>query len=753
MPERVQDRLFRLLPGHHRALDAAGGAPLQALMRLLTAELDVVEGDLDQLYDNWFIETCEPWVIPYIGDLVGARRLRPFGGDGGGLRAHVANTLAYRQAKGTAAALEQLARDVTGWPAMAVEFFERLAWTQNLNHLRPASLGTASLQDAEAARMAGTAFGTACHSAAAGPAASPAGRYNIPVIGLFVWRLEAQATGFVTEASDGYLGGPVPRISALGPGFRRFDPLGADRRLFNRPRADVDLAQRATARNLPVPLDRRLMHRDLEAVRAGRRGAGDWFRDPPALQIRLGGVTLPPGRLHACNLEDRPDGSGGLTWRRPANAGEVFFDPELGRLSLHPADQDEAVETAHAIGAPFTVGAGPQDRRSSLEAWRDAFFPRGEAPPWRVGVSGRAEDVTDNEDAGGPVVGTLAAAIERWNAAAAAGSRGIVALMDSATHVEDLTTAARRIRLPNGARLAIVAAGWPLEEIGGGARRRIAEALSPQARRPHIRSALHVEGAEGAMLVLDGLLVEGEIAVEAGALAELQLRHSTIGAAAAALAGGVRVVAGNGTLRLVTDHTVLGRVEMGGAAGGVVLHDSILGEDRRADPDPDSAPRLLDAAEADLEIARSTLFGAARGRTLEAENSIFRGLVEIARRQEGCVRYCHVPPASRTPGRFRCSPDLALADEHQALGRSLTPAERSLVLARTAPQFASSAFNTDGFGHLGPTCPVEVAEGAENGAAMGAGFRHGEPARRANLRDVLEEYLPFGLTAGVIFAT
>lgn len=38
------------------------------------------------------------------------------------MRAWVANTLAYRRRKGTALVLEQLARDVTGWPATAVEF-------------------------------------------------------------------------------------------------------------------------------------------------------------------------------------------------------------------------------------------------------------------------------------------------------------------------------------------------------------------------------------------------------------------------------------------------------------------------------------------------------------------------------------------------------------------------------------------------------------------------------------------------------
>jgi hypothetical protein len=753
MPDRAPDRLFQLLPGHHRALDAAQGAPLQALMRLLAAELDIVEADLDQLYDNWFIETCEPWVIPYIGDLVGARRLRPFGEDGGGLRPHVANTLAYRQAKGAAAALEQLARDVTGWPAVAVEFFERLVWTQSLNHLRPEALGTVPLRDAEAARMTGTAFGMQCHGAAAGPAASPAGRYNIPVLGLFVWRLQAQAIGFVSDATAGYLGGPVPRHAAIGPGFRRFDPLGADRPLFNRPRADVDLAARATARNLPVPLDRRVLHRDLEAIRAGHPGAGDWFRDPPTLRIRLDGAEVPPEKLHACNLEDRPDSAGGITWQRPATPGEVLFDPELGRLALHPADEGKAVETAHAVVAPFDVGAGAHDRRASLEAWRGAFFPAGEAPPWRIGVSARPEDVTGDTNAGGPVVATLAAAIAAWNAAATQGARGIVTLLDSATYEEDLTAAEAIITLPKDVRLAVVAAGWPLEATGGGARRRIATALAPQARRPHLRTGLRVAGAAGALLVLDGLLIEGGLAVEDGALAELQLRHCTLGAAAESLRGGVRVAAGNGMLRLVVDHAVLGRAELGDAAGGVALHDSILGEDRSADTDPGAAPLLLDAPASDLEIARSTLFGAVRGRTLQAESSIFRGLLDIARRQEGCVRFCFVPPGSRTPGRHRCAPDLALAEERERLGRDLTAAERALAVARVTPQFASSAFNTGDFGSLALTCPKEVGEGAEDGAEMGAGFRHGEPARRANLRDALEEYLPFGLQAGMIFAT
>ena len=41
-----------------------------------------------------------------------------------------------------------------------------------------------------------------------------------------------------------------------------------------------------------------------------------------------------------------------------------------------------------------------------------------------------------------------------------------------------------------------------------------------------------------------------------------------------------------------------------------------------------------------------------------AENSIFMGLVRVARRQIGCMRFCYVTPGSRTPRRYHCQPDL-----------------------------------------------------------------------------------------------
>jgi len=755
MRDRPAAALYALLPDHYRNRDAENGRPLEALMALLGEELGVVERDLDQLYDNWFIETCEPWVVPYIAALIGARPMRDFGSGEAGLRSFVANALGYRQAKGTAAAIEQMARDVTGWPILAVEFFQKLIWSQNVNHVRPEALGTASLRDAESARLAHGAFENACHSAAAGPAGGYAGRYNIPHIGLFVWRLDAYPLGFLSNAPAGYLGGPQARISGLGPAFRHFDPLGADRALHNRPKADRSIAARVDERIVPAALDRRLLHRDLNRLRGGIPSR--WFDDQPVIAIRLDGVTLPPEKLRSCNLETRDDGGGNPVWPRPAVAGEVLFDPELGRLSLHADDEAKSVETSHALAAPFDIGGGPYDRAASLQEWHESFFPEGEALPWRIGVSGRAEEQTNDPNQGGPVVASLAIALQRWNAAALVGMRGIIVMLDNASHADNLTTPTRRIRIPPGARLAIVSAAWPVEAGTGGVVRRAERTLAPIHRRAHIRSDLWVTGEAGnagdepGSLLIDGLLIEGEIAVQDGQLGLLDIRHCTVGASAAGLAKGVRVVAGNEGLAVRLDHAIAGPLALGEAGGALTVLDSILGEDRTAGEDPDSMALMIDAPEADLAIARSTIFGRSEIRSIEGDNSLLIGRTRAAQRQQGCVRFCFTPLSSRVPRRYRCQPDLAIEAETLRLGHAPDPAEAARIARAQAPIFTASAFPASAFGQLALTCPATILSGAFGGAEMGAGFGAGEPFRRANLADAIEEYLPFGLAAVPLF--
>src|SRR4051812_39911240 len=69
------DRFFELLPAVVRAPVGEISQGLRDLLRVLEGEADLLEEDIRRMYADLFIETCEPWVVPYIGDLVGYRWL------------------------------------------------------------------------------------------------------------------------------------------------------------------------------------------------------------------------------------------------------------------------------------------------------------------------------------------------------------------------------------------------------------------------------------------------------------------------------------------------------------------------------------------------------------------------------------------------------------------------------------------------------------------------------------------------------
>ena len=127
--------LYSLLPAIYRERDAQQNFQLQSLLSLLDEQRALVDGHIQQFQEDLFIETCQNWVIPYIGDLVSnnllfdpsrsaeaetATSLFPdlIGKDlrppvAIRIRADVAKTIHYRRRKATPAMLEELARDVT----------------------------------------------------------------------------------------------------------------------------------------------------------------------------------------------------------------------------------------------------------------------------------------------------------------------------------------------------------------------------------------------------------------------------------------------------------------------------------------------------------------------------------------------------------------------------------------------------------------------------------------------------------------
>ena len=74
--------LFELLPAIHRIRDAEIAArsglqagPLEELIAVIDSQVALLEENIEQSYDDLFIETCADWVTPYIGDVIGYQAL------------------------------------------------------------------------------------------------------------------------------------------------------------------------------------------------------------------------------------------------------------------------------------------------------------------------------------------------------------------------------------------------------------------------------------------------------------------------------------------------------------------------------------------------------------------------------------------------------------------------------------------------------------------------------------------------------
>jgi hypothetical protein len=257
--EYYAQRLWALLPMMYRTDDTdAYGAPgpLQELLNRIGGQVAVVRRSIDRLWADQSIETCDDWVIPYIGDLLGTNLVN--GLDSQGQRLDVAKTIHYRRRKGTLAVLEELARDVTGWDAHVVEGFRRLARTRHgldpmvgpgafpgsspadvaqlLQHEglagpltgTPAG-GLADLRSARGAALCGSPFDESFHMADLRAGQGAVGHFGIQKLLVFLWRLMSfPITG----------GSPVPVEGH--PDLYSFDPTGRRIQLFLPPAPDPD---------------------------------------------------------------------------------------------------------------------------------------------------------------------------------------------------------------------------------------------------------------------------------------------------------------------------------------------------------------------------------------------------------------------------------------------------------------------------------------------------------------------------------
>lgn len=742
------EKLYNLLPAYVREQDAAQGEPLKGLLALIEAQTDLLEGDIRQLLNDAFIETCEPWVIPYIGDLLATTPLfdesRVRDGNtaqvlfddltgpslapriGLGARADVAKTIFYRRRKGTLPMLEELARDVTGWADHAVEFFQILGWTQWLrNHIRPQAYRTPDIRSVERMGRVAGPFDEAAHTVDVRPINQFDGWHNVKNIGFFLWRLRSYRMNAV-EAR---------RLGGAGDFRYFFSPLGQSAPLFARQRREGDEAGLAGELHVPGPIRAARFYEDVrprlalpvipdfsEFYGLFAPVPGILLAPQPSLMVFVDGAPVTLARVRDHNLS---------VWSQPSN-DRVTIDVERGRLALGPdlvaADR---VDVYYHYGFSADLGGGPYVRRAWLQR------PR------------LADLILTVDGSGAPgAFNTIGGALAEWVLQGRPDC--IVRVGDNRTYREAIM-----IEPADNAFLTI-------EAMDG--------------MRPHLllNGPLTITGAhETATVTLNGLLIEGRVLVE-GSLGRLHVLHSTlvpgvsiaetdppapppppdpsIRAEAVDAAGGPI----NTELRVEIAFSILGPIRLPDQAETLIALDSII--------DGAGTPAVTGLAAGahgpSTRLERTTLRGATEVREIVlATEVIFDGLVTVERQQIGCIRFSYVPDGSITPRRYRCQPDLEIRRVVEAaqaasaipLTQPQIDALRLTVTRRVRPEYTSEAYGQPAYLQLHLNGPVEIATGAEDGSEQGAFCHLKQPQRAANLRLRLEEYLPFGLEPGLIY--
>ncbi|MCB1852635.1 MAG: hypothetical protein KDI83_17960 [Gammaproteobacteria bacterium] len=393
-----RETLYARLPEiyHIRDGEQSPSGQLRAFLDILDSVPAGLRDNIEALYHDLFIDTCDDWVIPYLADLLGTSHLS---GDAWTLRADVARTLFHRRRKGTLGAVESLAYTLSGWAARAVELRDNLAWSQHLNHQRPDGGGIPPLQQPgslTAAVRGGTLpirdpaglsfingpFDPFAHIADFKPGQIGTPHYNLPNLGVYLWRLEDYR---VPLATPGFL--EVAEVMDPDPDEAPVvlrcsaHPQGDPMVLFNtfRYRMDEEPPLLAHPDEVPgpIPWPRLTSGAESAAPEAYVRVAYHALNEPPAepgadspgLILHLPDSLVPPPPA------DDPELDPALRWRfRGANlcaweAGlspklgsyEIAIDPERGRLLFGLNDRlTEADPLAEALLLSYTYGfSGP----------------------------------------------------------------------------------------------------------------------------------------------------------------------------------------------------------------------------------------------------------------------------------------------------------------------------------------------------------------------------------------------------------
>jgi hypothetical protein len=712
------EKLWAMIPAVYRHEDGIAINPgvLRALVTTWARQAAALRRSQDRTWEDFFIELCSGWAIPYIGDLVGTRLLSAY--NLRGQRIDVAKTIYYRRRAGTLRVLEELIADITGWEGVVVEGFKTLLRTFHNLDLSPVPRGrltltppggTPDLRRADAANLVGTPFDEYFYT----PDVRRTKSYGIPKLLFHLYRLGAVELPGVD---------PLPHAAPTGTAFT-FDPSGRDVPLFApRTRPEQWEAWRSAKEyELPKPIPCRLMSDaqyqvNLEdadtlitAVGLTAGAAADVqtvaeirFRSEGAVRTRLAMLPnaaelLSPGVYpHILRLAELPecgkfallpnaasirlDGSPDplpnhevaaanlSVWEAFPLHKRALIDPERGRLIVYDPAPSSILVNYH-VGVYQPVGAGGFARRFS-------------ASP-------------DNTFSGG-------------GALAAIPPTGVVRLEDSRTYTPVADVA-------NISGLIFAAA---------------------DQQRPYLRldadctftSTPPDPAQPDPVMTLEGLWIgavgEARAVILAGDYEQVTIRYCTFDPGGLDTDGNeippVALVIAGYVERLVIDACIMGTIRLDGtgAVETLVMRDSIVQATRASD-----AALLIGAGMVDM--ARVTVLGGVVDiLRLYATDCLIAGMVDVTDTQEGCFRFSAAPPGSRLPRPYESC-----------------PLDAGMVKAL----FVSDEYGQPGYAMLQQSAPEAVARGGEGGVEMGVYNRVRAPFKLDGLRAKVTEFMPFGL--------
>jgi phage tail-like protein len=768
-----REPLYQRLPEIYRIRDVDQQPPgqLEAFVGVIDEVSRTLRDDIEALYHDFFIETCNPWAIPYIADLLGTSHLA---GDPHDLRADVARTVRHRRRKGTLGAIESLVHALSGWAVRAVEMRDRLFWAQHLNHQRPdaggvpplslltsinaaARGGTVTLRDPALLSSLDGPFDPFAHSIDLKPPRAGLAGFNLPNLAIFLWRL----TTYQPPVSKPVFRGitdlrPVP--NGLAAFSARFDlhPLGEPMVLFNahRYRADSDPPNLASEDAVPGPMPPARLTQDTPTGRPDayvhvtlydgpRPDAPSADETGPVLHVSRAPFATTTWRLRGANL---------CAWEaglQPAlREHEIVVDPERGRLVLgvagaNPAAEAEPLRDHLLVSARYgfsgPTGAHPIGRASAPAQWQD------QAPILRI-VDFHADP---------------AALRKALDGLPALSSPLIVEIRDSMTHDLDLALVTD---IGSEGGKPVLRLSSPLWIRAAAGQRPVIRLAQPLAFRPHDVLGPHAAAKMASLTVrLEGLYLTRGAAfgpdaalIERAALNQLQVTGCTLDPSGFIRLDGTRAplraamcLTGdygftNAAERERFDQTPVLAVEQS-IAGSLAIDAGYQLRLARSIVDAGSGIEVRPAALAvraasgdpevewgpELMVDGITCFGRMRVFRATGQGGIWCGRLEVHDNQAGCVRFSY------------------FSGDHDRL-----PQNHGCIFGPAARlRFVAEAFGAAGYGQLTTCTDERIREQGPAADEMGAfGFLM-SAHKGKNIGIRLREFMPIGVRPVLIPVT